>query len=334
MNRKIISIIFVSLFGCMLKSQSISEIAKSSINSTVSVIAVDNFNQPLSYGSGFIIGKELVATNVHIIAGCKKAYILSDGKYKKLEVNGYVAIDSTNDLIILKIIGLNDPVIELESNRNPEIGDRIYAVGNPKGLNGTFSEGIISGFRDLASNKLIQITAPISPGSSGGPVINTSGQVIGIAFASYIEGQNLNFAIPVKYLIDLELKMAESKELSSIKAKKENNQLESAKVPFNSNGVELRNIEPSYNSAPTMIFFSIKNNLEYSIKDIKIIFLVYDETGTIVDYNESTYFSREPIKPFLAKTIDFFSGGDAPQVALKKGYKIEYRVLDYKIIEN
>lgn len=255
MRKKIFSIVIIALFCSLLKSQTITEIAKSSISSTVSVIAVDNFNQPLSYGSGFIIGEGLVATNVHVIAGCKKAYILSDGKYNKLEVNGYVAIDSTNDLVILKIIGLNGPEIELENDHNPEIGERIYAVGNPKGLNGTFSEGIISGVRDMVSHKLLQITAPISPGSSGGPVINKSGKVIGIAFASYIEGQNLNFAIPVKYLIDLKLKMSELKELSSIKLKIENNKLESSNVPFINNGVELRNIEASYNSAPPMILF-------------------------------------------------------------------------------
>ncbi len=64
----------------------------------------------------------------------------------------------------------------------PEIGERVYAIGNPKGLEGTFSEGIVSGKRVFEENEIIQITAPISPGSSGGPVINTRGEVIGIAF--------------------------------------------------------------------------------------------------------------------------------------------------------
>lgn len=81
--------------------------------------------------------------------------------------------------------------------RSAEIGDTVYEVGNPEGLEGTFSQGIISGLR---GTDYIQITAPISPGSSGGPVINQYGEVIGIATSFNKEGQNLNFAIPVAKL--------------------------------------------------------------------------------------------------------------------------------------
>lgn len=76
------------------------------------------------------------------------------------------------------------------------IGETIYVLGNPDGLFGSISEGIVSGIRRTNASTLIQITAAISPGSSGGPVINTRGQVIGVVVASLTEGQNLNFAIP------------------------------------------------------------------------------------------------------------------------------------------
>ena len=86
-----------------------------------------------------------------------------------------------------------------------------------------------------------------------------------------------------------------------------------------------------------MIFFSIKNNLAYTVSDIKILFLVYDATGTVVDYIEDTYFETRwekdaGIKPQLAKSIDFFGGG-APQITLKTGYRVKARVLDFKIQE-
>ena len=79
--------------------------------------------------------------------------------------------------------------------------------------------GIVSGIRNLKNNKVIQITSPISPGSSGGPVLNSTGQVIGVAFASFSSGQNLNFAIPVKYLINQKENFGTNTSISKIKAK-------------------------------------------------------------------------------------------------------------------
>jgi S1-C subfamily serine protease len=80
------------------------------------------------------------------------------------------------------------------------VGDKVYAVGNPLGLEGTFSEGIISGMRFIGGHATMQITAPISPGSSGGPILDGSGSVIGVAVATFKNGQNLNLAIPVGYV--------------------------------------------------------------------------------------------------------------------------------------
>jgi len=76
-----------------------------------------------------------------------------------------------------------------------EVGDTVYVAGNPKGLEGTFSQGIVSGIRRVKGNRYLQITAAISEGSSGGPILNESGDVIGIAVATVREGQNLNFAV-------------------------------------------------------------------------------------------------------------------------------------------
>jgi S1-C subfamily serine protease len=79
----------------------------------------------------------------------------------------------------------------------------VFVVGNPRGLEGTFSQGMVSSIRGLDSGTLLQITAPISAGSSGGPVLDVLGNVIGVAVATIREGQNLNFAVPTNYLAAL-----------------------------------------------------------------------------------------------------------------------------------
>ena len=105
------------------------------------------------------------------------------------------------DLVILKVSGEGSPLPLGDSNM-ARIGESIYVTGNPKGWTGTFSIGVISSFQMRYAGKRIQITAPVSPGSSGGPVLNDKGEVIGVVYAVHggPDAQNLNLAIPVNYL--------------------------------------------------------------------------------------------------------------------------------------
>ena len=93
------------------------------------------------------------------------------------------------------------PAISLGNNNVMKVGQKIYAIGSPLGFENTMTEGIISGLRDRKGEKFIQISTPISPGSSGGAVVNSKGELIGITTSSITEGQNLNFAIPVNEVI-------------------------------------------------------------------------------------------------------------------------------------
>ncbi|RTZ06827.1 S1C family serine protease [Flavobacterium sp. GSP6] len=329
-NLLILIVLFCTSFAF---GQSATEIAKNAIQSTVSIVALDNTSQPLGFGSGFIIEDELIATNVHVIEGSSSAYVLVNGQEKKYKIDGYLSIDKANDLVILKVSGLKQKSMTLNQGNIPEIGEKIYAIGNPKGFNGTFSEGIISGIRNFDKNQVLQITAPISPGSSGGPVLNLKGEVVGVAFATYSEGQNLNFAIPVEYLLALKNNLGILTPVSTVKKPIKSTKTNAVK-PNIKEGVIIRNLEwgcwASYS-----FNFSIKNNLPVSVSHIKVLILVYDTTGVIVNYYENTYFSgsREDIviKPFLAKTIGcintLFEDG------FKKGYVLKARILDFKIIE-
>ena len=138
-------------------------------------------------------------TNQHVIrnaATIRVKIINSSQSYKVSEV---VIEDEENDLALLRVAA-NAAPLPLGDSRQASVGDDIFVIGNPKGLEGTLSTGIISAVR---GQHLIQISAPISTGSSGAPVLNKRGKVIGIAVGAKEGGQNLNFAIPVSILTDL-----------------------------------------------------------------------------------------------------------------------------------
>ncbi len=154
-------------------------------------------------GSGFFVRPDTIVTNYHVIRGASSASLKQIGSSKVYEVDGITGIDKTNDLVFVTVKGLSAKALPLVVDlAKVDIGQDIFALGNPQGLEGTISQGIVSskGLRQIGQENLIQITAPISPGSSGGPVVNKFGQVIGIASASLTSGQNLNFAVPAAYV--------------------------------------------------------------------------------------------------------------------------------------
>jgi hypothetical protein len=177
------------------------DIARSAFRSVVLLMMEDAQGQPLSLGSGFFVEEGLVATNYHVIrdaAGGSAKLVGQEGRHK---IAGVVAADPEHDLALLAI-DAGAPPLRLRTNE-PAVGDNVYALGNPQGLEGTFSPGIVSSIRKIGSDNILQITAPISPGSSGGPVVNDRGEVVGVATATYAGGQNLNFAVPSSFLKSL-----------------------------------------------------------------------------------------------------------------------------------
>ena len=156
--------------------------------------------QPLSLGSGFFVGAGEIASNLHVVEGAARGYAKLVGKKKKHDLKVITAVDLYRDLVVLKIVDTGSNVLTLGNSDDVQVGEPVYAVGNPQGLEGTFSQGVVSGIREVGTDKLLQITAPISPGSSGGPVMNSYGEVIGVSVATFRGGQNLNFTIPSNYL--------------------------------------------------------------------------------------------------------------------------------------
>ncbi len=182
-------------------AQTTQAIAKKGVGATVLLVMQNNRGRDVSLGTGFFVRDGEVATNAHVVEGATQGYARFANNPSKFQIAGITGMDLDNDLVVLKIPSMSAtrPLI-LGNSNDVQVGDTVYAIGNPKGLEATFSTGVISAVRELRTGKVLQITAPISSGSSGGPVLNQKGDVIGVAFATFQGGQNLNFAIPSNYL--------------------------------------------------------------------------------------------------------------------------------------
>lgn len=155
----------------------------------------DNEGHGLEQGSGFVVSADgTTVTNYHVIRGASRA-IAKFGDGTSSEVDGVLAFDRARDVAVLKLSAPARTPLHLGDSGKVEVGEKIVAIGSPLGLENTLSEGIVSGMR----NGVIQMSSPISPGSSGGAVFDRYGNVIGISVATVAAGQNLNFAVPINW---------------------------------------------------------------------------------------------------------------------------------------
>lgn len=314
-------------------SQDTKSIAKMVLNSTASIVAKDANMQTLGLGSGFIIDDGLVVTNVHVIEGAKYILVKQNNSSVEIKSTGYVAIDKINDLVILKVPSLTGKSLAF-SSKEQEIGEVIFVAGNPSGLMGTFSDGLISGIRDFTGRKLLQISAPISPGSSGGPVVNKNSELIGISVGGMNEGQNLNFCIPVEYLIKLKQSITV---LTPFNVTKSIKKKDNAYLGIRDGAVvrDIHYVTINYVTQPKkgIESLSIFNNLSQSIKNVKLLFIVYDSKGIPVDTHEETFFIYDAIQPKLAKRLNFDNSASG-YIEMNPTDKMIIRVLDFEIVED
>jgi tetratricopeptide (TPR) repeat protein len=174
--------------------------------SAVAIETYDARGEKLGRGSGFFIEEDRVVTNRHVIEGAYRADIhTSNGNV--YVARGVIAVDAEGDVAVLKIDAPAAPIRPLSLDRtSPQEGESIVVIGNPLGLEGSVTNGIVSAVRDIPTfGRIIQITAPISSGSSGSPVVNMQGQVIGIATLQITGGQSVNFAIPSERISQLQV---------------------------------------------------------------------------------------------------------------------------------
>ena len=177
----------------------IPAISREASGSIVSIVMSDKDGHPIAQGSGFLISKDgHIVTNYHVIRNGSSALVkLPNGTL--FAVDGVLASDKTRDVAIIKAHGNDFRALTLGDSDRLQVGEEVVAIGNPLSLESTVSNGIVSAIRTVEDEggKFLQITAPISPGSSGGPLFNMAGEVVGITTSHLVGGQNLNFAIPI-----------------------------------------------------------------------------------------------------------------------------------------
>src|SRR3989338_2444061 len=185
------------------KDTVITNIFKRQADSIVVVGVIGKRKKGDRAGSGFFISEDgLILTNYHLIKKARRLFVKlrNDTVYTRVKV---VNVDVPRDIAVLKIddkgVGQGPArPVKLGDSDKVAIGQRVVAIGNPLGLENTVSDGLISAIRPAEQGiKLLQVSVPLSNGSSGGPLFNLQGEVIGVVAASLQKGQSLNFAIPI-----------------------------------------------------------------------------------------------------------------------------------------
>ena len=177
----------------------IPAIAKAANGAIVSIIMSDKDGHAIAQGTGFLVSNDgRIVTNYHVIENGSSAIVkLPAGAF--FVVDGVLASDKNRDVAVIKAHGENFRTLTLGNSDRLQVGEEVVAIGNPLSLESTVSNGIVSGIRTVKEEggKFLQVTTPISPGSSGGPLFNMAGQVVGITTSYLKGGENLNFAIPI-----------------------------------------------------------------------------------------------------------------------------------------
>ena len=176
----------------------------------------------IGFGSAFFVSADgLLVTNYHVIENANFASIRMGDK-TTLFVEGIAAFNAKADLALLKVNTKGQAFLTLNSGQPPKVGVKVYAIGSPKGLENTFSDGMISGHREQNGVKMIQISVPISRGSSGGPLLTADGKVVGVTTSGFLSGQNLNFAVQASQVAELIKKKGKLQPLASAGGKRLN----------------------------------------------------------------------------------------------------------------
>ena len=298
--------------------------AQTAFRSVVLLLMADSQGQLVALGSGFVVAPGIVATNLHVIERASTGVARMVGQKASYVVEGTVSVDERHDLVLLKVRDLSAPALGLAKSDSVAVGDTVFAVGNPQGLEGTFSAGIVSGNRATEGDRLLQVTAPISPGSSGGPVLNVAGDVVGVAVATLASGQNLNFAIPVEYLRAAIGVISDPVELTPTSRTSSPGPGAGREL---ASGVDAGDFRWADSFGFGGFSLSIRNKLNTAVTSVRYLVIFRNSSGEPVHTVESRTFGE--IRPGLASRETY---GQNLESVRGLTARVEIRVLDFRVV--
>ena len=165
-------------------------------SSVVMLKVFDQNKECVKSGSGIIISDQgYILTNFHVVAGGAYYGIVLEEESDVFYTDELIKYHPERDLAILRSDKRRPPIPILDPSERLVRGQKVVAIGSPLGLFNTISDGIVSGFRELRETSMVQFTAPVSPGSSGGALLDLYGRLVGVITAGFDDGQNLNLAV-------------------------------------------------------------------------------------------------------------------------------------------
>ncbi|HEX4943964.1 MAG TPA: trypsin-like peptidase domain-containing protein [Usitatibacteraceae bacterium] len=181
----------------VLNAKSAQELLAELSPSTARITVHDVSGRAVGQGSGVVIGAGTVITNCHVAAAGGSVSV----KVGREQFSASVEVaDEEYDLCRLSVTGLDSPAVTIGTASSLRTGQKVYAIGSPQGLEFSINEGVVSGMHDLPQGRVIQTTAPVPPGSSGGPLFDAYGRLVGIMTFQHRAGRNLSFAVPADWI--------------------------------------------------------------------------------------------------------------------------------------
>ena len=311
-----------------------ARIARENLSAVVTLIALDERDQPLALGSGFFITRDgVMVTNAHVVGGAARVLV-------RWRAQNGVAVKILNfarkyDLVTIQTSFTMTPSVLLADSETATAGQDVVVLGSPQGLEGTVSTGIIGGLRTIGGVRYLQITAPISPGSSGGPVFNSQGRVIGISTATSAKGQNLNFALPANLLRDVPPAAITFTAAKPTPFDLRDGERLKDLVYFNNIMEEFGSF--AENSTLTALTASLQNRTSDTIADVRVLVVVKSPRGEVLDFH---------LRDFKGTTIPPGLGKQVSIPIATRGFRTwgtgfdydrgtyEIRLLDYKVVSS
>lgn len=172
-------------------------------SSVVMLKVFDENHACIKTGSGIMINEQgYILTNFHVVRGGAYYGILLEEESDVFYTDELIKYHPERDLAILRSDKRRTPIPVLDASERVVRGQKVVAIGSPLGLLNTVSDGIVSGFRELRGVSMVQFTAPVSPGSSGGALLDLYGRLIGVITAGFDDGQNLNLAVDHRTILE------------------------------------------------------------------------------------------------------------------------------------